>query len=428
MPIRFNLRDDDEQTEQQYKRAKKSSEIPPRDANDLHKKLLNWLVTYNDLIKEKKQSVNIEIIQNKVLQLFEKAIQYYHQYPKFWNANDISYFFLPVYESNKKLFDSIENIGNKIDSLKRYVDEKSMLDSYLAPSKMDQSQMTVLNLDSLSNEDIMTIVSDWLPNQVIKIGPFHFYYLLKDLYKDEIWKELTGFIAEQSDAVACRGELNEDYLKYYYKKTVDIIVLCTTYNPELYNEHKMDLINGVFYAGFTGKFGGKKKNQKIVMDNESAYIIATCFREIKGDLKIKVGLLMRCLGLSLLKRLGKKNIYTEAVNDKLAKYYQTLGFELTSMTVPLACDKINPYEVHIDNKETLDKLYQSIEEKEEELKDDEDDSLLYFMRICNYDQRKICFQAIDSLRKEIKNISEKHLVHDYKPSELLQVELEWKKQ
>jgi hypothetical protein len=126
--------------------------------------------------------------------------------------------------------------------------------------------------------------------------------------------------------------------------------------------------------------------------------------------------------------LGKKNIYTEAVNDKLAKYYQTLGFELTSMTVPLACDKINPYEVHIDNKETLDKLYQSIEEKEEELKDDEDDSLLYFMRICNYDQRKICFQAIDSLRKEIKNISEKHLVHDYKPSELLQVELEWKKQ
>jgi len=212
-------------------------------------------------------------------------------------------------------------------------EEEEVLQSYFSPSTVNQS--LVIDLDQLSNQEIKEIIADWLPNQIIKIGPFYFYYLLAELYPFDIWNQLIYYFTYYSD-IYCRKQISNDYIYSNFLNKSKLVVICTTYDSKLYEKHKIDLINGIFLAGFSENHSSVEFGSQI-LDKDDAYIVATCFREI-GKIKIKLGLFMRCLGMSILKRLGKKNIYTEALNEYLSKYYHSLGFESTGSKVVKCSD------------------------------------------------------------------------------------------
>lgn len=157
-----------------------------------------------------------------------------------------------------------------------------MISKYLAPSK--SKQHLTLDLNKLSDQQIKNILSDWLPNQIIKIGPFYFYYLLKSLYPDSLWFELLDYISESAANIACRGKLKQLYLKKEYLYDSNLVILCTTYDKGLYEKYGIDLLNGIFIGNY-----GPSQTIFYHLNKTESYINAVCFRDL-GLFKIRIGL------------------------------------------------------------------------------------------------------------------------------------------
>jgi Leucine-rich repeat (LRR) protein len=318
------------------------------------------------------------------------------------NGNPLPIFDIEDWRSFYKPNPPIYNQTKKGIKEEKELEEEKLFKSYLAPSKLDIYYD--IDFDKLSNDQIKMVISDWLPNQVIKIGPFYFYYLLKELYPQEFWKEMVKYFADVSDVIACRNKIDLSYIRRVIKKESNLIIVCNTFDPTLNKKYGIDLVNGIFVARYVEDKDTDVKFGENVLEKDDAYIGATCFREF-GKLKIKLGLFMRCLGMSILKGLGKKNIYTEASNKYLLKYYHSLGFRSTG-SKNITCSKENPYEEIYQDEKNIDNIIDKIYDKFTY-------NPYYYMRICNFDETKICFDSFDSLRKEIKNIDENILKIDY---------------
>lgn len=276
-------------------------------------------------------------------------------------------------------------------------EELNLLQSYLAPNSSESMEYFSIDFDKLSNEQIQFVISDWLPNQIIKIGPYSIYYLRKDIISPELWYELVDLLVVPVSKEACRGKINEAYLSEGIRNA-NLIVLCflrsTITDTKIIDSKKIkrELLHGVFVAEYGNEYD--------FLDKDEAFIMNTCFVEIK-QLKIKLGLFMRCLGLSILKNLGIKHIYTEALNKELVKYYGSLGFKMfipnnihTLTQYPkgkkLKCN--DPYAV-----EEIDKIYKKLDiQNIIELVQGKDETKIpkWYMSICNFDETDICFQSV----------------------------------
>ena len=151
-------------------------------------------------------------------------------------------------------------------------EELNLLASYLLPSHSEK--YFTIDFDQLSNDQIKIVLSDWLPNQIIKIGPYFFYYLRKDI-SPELWSEdfidnLSFFASE----IACRDALPIDYLNQKMNKA-NLLILCFTKDQYLRDDFQQDLLNGIFISNYNSK-------------EHSGFIYATCFKEIP-DVRIKKG-------------------------------------------------------------------------------------------------------------------------------------------
>jgi hypothetical protein len=282
-------------------------------------------------------------------------------------------------------------------------EELKLLQSYLAPNSSESMEYFSIDFDKLTNEQIKFVISDWLPNQIIKIGPYSIYYLRKDIVSQDFWNDLVDLLYKPVSKEACRGKINKNYI-YEGLFGANLIVLCflrsTITETKIIDSKKIkrELLHGVFVAEY-----GKEYD---FLDKDEAFIVNTCFVEIK-QLKIKLGLFMRCLGLSILKNLGIRHIYTEALNKELVKYYGSLGFK---MFIPDNIDTLTQYPKGKKLKcndtyavEQIDKIYKKLNlQNIIELVQGKEPK--WYMSICNFDETDICFKSFDSLRKELRKV------------------------
>jgi hypothetical protein len=285
-------------------------------------------------------------------------------------------------------------------------EELNLLQSYLAPNSSESMEYFSIDFDKLSNEQIKLVISDWLPNQIIKIGPYSIYYLRKDIISPELWDQLVVYLY-YSIYKTCRQKINHFYLSDGLR-SANLMVLCflksNITDIEIIDSKKLkkELLHGVFVAKY-----GKEYD---FLDKDEAFIVNTCFVEIK-ELKIKLGLFMRCLGLSILKNLGIQHIYTEALNKELVKYYGSLGFK---MFIPDNIDTLTKYPKGKKLKcndpyavDQIDKMYKKLDiQNIIELVQGKDETKVpqWYMSICNFDETDICFKSFDSLRKELRKV------------------------
>ena len=104
-------------------------------------------------------------------------------------------------------------------------EELNLLQSYLAPNSSESMEYFSIDFDKLSNEQIKFVISDWLPNQIIKIGPYSIYYLRKDIISPDFWYELVAYLNKPVIKEACRGKINSSYISEGLRKS-NLIVLC----------------------------------------------------------------------------------------------------------------------------------------------------------------------------------------------------------
>ena len=289
--------------------------------------------------------------------------------------------------------------------MSRTDEELKLIQSYLSPSTSESMEYFSIDFDKLTNEQIKFVISDWLPNQIIKVGPYYIYYLRKDI-NPELWDELVDVILSYAYKQACRQMINKDYMEEQMKKS-NLLVLCFLKNID--EDLEIDMLQGIFVAHY-----GKVDDEEYILNKDEGFIVSTCFVEIR-NLKIKLGLFMRCLGLSILKNLKVKHIYTEALNKDLVKYYDTLGFRIF---IPDGIDSLQQYPkrklLKCNDKfviEEIDKIYKSKNNNIQNIieffdeNDDETQKRHWYMSICNFDETEICFRSFESLRNELNKIN-----------------------
>lgn len=253
------------------------------------------------------------------------------------------------------------------------MEELSSLD-YLAPSQ--SSKFDVVDLTEESNNENQ-IFQKFRPNQKIQIGKLNFNIILRE-ENDILWEEedLYSYFTDNAYKI-CRENLNKNYITKNYENKANLIIYCTYHEPSIYQELGVDVLLGFFLADYT---------------KVKAHIIATCFTKSNVP---KGGLLLWCMGLSVLKNLGYKDSYTEAVNGKLVRYYDKLGYKIGRSIC--------------GNKDKLIEMYEKGSTLDEIMAAAEDDMLEseylmgWPMKWCDYDETKICKEAMNQIRKT-KNI------------------------
>jgi predicted P-loop ATPase/GTPase len=102
----------------------------------------------------------------------------------------------------------------------------------------------IVEIDKLSNKDIMKIFYRILPSQILKIGPFYIFYLLKDV-DTVLWKAMLEYIRIFYNQT-CREKISTAYKKNF--EDANLMVLCISQDQEIYTKYKMDLLNGFLIA------------------------------------------------------------------------------------------------------------------------------------------------------------------------------------
>lgn len=250
--------------------------------------------------------------------------------------------------------------------------EELTVEDFLSPSQ--SKKFVRYQVDDWDNSEIIKKFLEFKPTELIQLGPLTFNVVLReDINYDLIWEELYSYVVGFTNYV-CRNELSTSYIGKNYVNKANLLVTCSIHNKEIYDEFGVDTLLGFFLCDYDKK--------------TKAHIIATCYNDIhktKGG-----GLLLRCIGLSILKNLGFKDIYTEAINGKLVKYYDQIGFRVSKKM----CGEKDPL-LEMSGKFTLDEIMIAAED------DIQPSEYMtgWPMKWCNYDEKRVCETAIQQIKK-----------------------------
>jgi hypothetical protein len=256
------------------------------------------------------------------------------------------------------------------------MEEEFTVKDFLSPSQ--SKKFVCYKLDDWNNTEIMKKFSKFKPTEILQIGPLTFNVVFRDdIEYDMIWEELYTYVVAFTDYV-CQNtpdtfgtRPSKTYIGKNYENKANLIILCSIHNEPIYKEFGIDALIGFFLCDYDLK--------------QKAHIIATCYHETKG-----AGLLLRCIGLSILKNLKFKDVYTEAINRKLIEYYNQLGFRLGKK---LCGEKDKVLDMY--GKHDLDEIMIALEEG---ITTSEYMSA-WPMKWCDFDEKKICETAIDQVKK-----------------------------
>jgi len=267
------------------------------------------------------------------------------------------------------------------------VEELSRIKKYKSVSRLPHQ---VIEIDKLADKDVMKIFYRLLPTDIIQIGPFYIYYLLKDVDRP-LWNGMLDYISTFYSET-CRGEISKSYQRKF--EETNLMVVCVSHDEGIYKKYGIDVMNGFLLA-------------KYDVPEKMANIILICFQNIYsfGDAKDKkfklgAGLFIHCLGLNILRQLEIKNIYLEASVKELIPYYYNLGYKLGKKRCD-EDDKITNLHDRYDIQTVIEKLPKNYA-------DDEYD-FAYRMKWCGFHEKEICFRAFQSFRENVYKVSEEML-------------------
>jgi len=249
----------------------------------------------------------------------------------------------------------------------------------------------IVEIEKLSDSAIMKIFSRMLPTDIINIGPFYIYYLLRDVDR-ELWNSMLEYIKIFYNQT-CRGEIAELYQTKF--KEANLMVLCVSHDKDIYDEYKIDVLNGFLIARYD-------------IPRKEANIILICFQNLSLDklqsedkrLRLSGGLFLHCLGLNILRQLKIKNVYLEASVKELITYYYRLGYRLGKEYCGQD-DKITDLHQFYPIEKVINKLPRDYA--------DETYDFSYRMKFCDFDEKSICFEAFQKFRENISLISSEML-------------------
>jgi hypothetical protein len=244
----------------------------------------------------------------------------------------------------------------------------------------------IVEMDKLSNKDILKIFYQILPTQILKIGPFYIFYLLKDA-DPVLWKAMLEYIRIFYNQT-CREKISTGYKKNF--ADANLMVLCISQDQEIYTKYKMDLLNGFLIANYD-------------VPKKEANIILVCFQDIYNEgkkFKLGGGLFLHCLALNILTQLRIKDVYLEASDKNLIHYYGNIGYKLGKSPCGKR-DKITDMYTEYDLEEIIKKLPPNYADQQYDY--------AYRMKWCGFDERDFCFKAFETFRNQIGNVKEEML-------------------
>ena len=245
----------------------------------------------------------------------------------------------------------------------------------------------ILEIDKLSNKEVLKIFYQILPSQILKIGPFYIFYLLKDA-DPVLWKAMLEYIRIFYNQT-CREKISTAYKKNF--DDANLMVLCVSQDQEIYIKYKMDLLNGFLIANYD-------------VPKKEANIILVCFQDIYNEgkkFKLGGGLFLHCLALNILTQLRIKDVYLEASDKNLIHYYGNIGYKLGKSP----CGKRDKITDMYMEHENLDEIIQRLPVNYA----DEQYDYAYRMKWCGFDERDFCFKAFQTFRDQIGNVKEEML-------------------
>ena len=275
------------------------------------------------------------------------------------------------------------------------LEDLSRIKNYKSASQLPNQ---IVEINKLSDKDIMKIFYRLLPSDILKIGPFYIFYLLKDADR-VLWNAMLEYVRVFYDQT-CREKISTTYKKNF--SDANLMVMCVSEDPDVYDKYNMDILNGFLIANYD-------------IPKKEANIILICFQDIYNEgqkFKLGGGLFLHCLALNILKQLHIKNVYLEASEKNLIKYYGNIGYKLGKSPCGKR-DKITDLYTNIDN---IDEIIQRLPPNYADEKYD----YAYRMKWCDFDERDVCFKAFRSFRESIGNVKAEML----KSKRSLEIEVE----
>jgi hypothetical protein len=268
--------------------------------------------------------------------------------------------------------------------------EELTVQDFLSPSQ--SNKFVRYNVDDWDNSQIMKKFSEFSPIELIQLGPLTFNVVFRDdIQYDLIWEQLYHYVVGFTNYV-CRNKLSTSYIGKNYVNKANLLVTCSIYNKEIYNEFGVDTLLGFFLCDYDQK--------------TKAHIIATCYNDADKT-KRGGGLLLRCIGLSILKNLGFKDIYTEAAYAKLVKYYDQMGFRVSDKMCGAKDDPL----LEMYGKFTLDNIMDVAEDLTKHLPG-------WPLKWCDYNEKLICETAIQQIKKMKKSEASSSLLDDLRKQKM----------
>jgi hypothetical protein len=187
----------------------------------------------------------------------------------------------------------------------------------------------------------------------------------------------------------CREKISTSYKKNF--SNANLMVLCVSEDQEIYDKYKMDLLNGFLIANYD-------------VPKKEANIILICFQDIYNEgkkFKLGGGLFLHCLALNILIQLHIKDVYLEASEKNLIKYYSNIGYKLGKSP----CGKRDKITDMYNETEDIDEMIRRLPSNYADEKYD----YAYRMKWCGFDERSFCSKTFETFRDAIGNVKEEML-------------------
>lgn len=242
----------------------------------------------------------------------------------------------------------------------------------------------VVEIENVSDKEVMKIFSRLLPTDVLKFGPFYIYYLIRDV-DVSLWNGMLEYI-QMFYEETCRGEISESYQSKF--KEANLMVLCVSHDKDIYDKYEMDVLNGFLIA-------------KYDIPRNEANIILVCFQNLyyqqEKKLKLSGGLFLHCLALNIIRQLKIKNVYLEASVKELISYYYSLGYKLGKEFCGQEDEITNLHDLYPIEK-VIKKLPRDYA--------NEDYDFSYRMKWCDFKEDDICFRTFQTFRENLSFVSQ----------------------
>jgi hypothetical protein len=277
----------------------------------------------------------------------------------------------------------LEEQKKSIELRSTLLQDLSRIQSYKTASQLPNQ---IIEIDRLSDQDVMKIFYRLLPSNIVKIGPFYIFYLLKDA-DPILWESMLDYIRIFYNQT-CREKISSTYKKNF--EDANLMVLCVSHDREVYDKYQMDLLNGFLIANYD-------------VPKKEANIILICFQDIYNEgkkFKLGGGIFLHCLALNILTQLNIKDVYLEASEKNLIKYYGNIGYKLGKSPCGKR-DKITDMYKDMDIDEIIKRLPSNYADEKYEY--------AYRMKWCGFDEKDICFKSFQSFRESIGNVKDEML-------------------